>query len=68
MFNKAVMQSEDVFAAEGKEMSCYSAKRKGEVTKLRSFLREQLVEADFKAIVTRLAEKRKEVDQTYKYI
>jgi len=68
MFHRVVLQSEEEFKAEAKDFACFSTKRKAKVGQLRSFLREPLVEKDFKAIVTRLSERRAQVDHAYKFV
>ena len=45
-----------------------AATHKKQVSQLRSALREKITEKDFKSLVTKLVEKRKQVDSSFKYV
>ena len=69
MFHDCVLQSDEEFASADKDLDSPSAiSHKKHVSQLRSALREKLTEKDFKSLVTKLFEKRKQVDQSFKYV
>ena len=69
IFHEVMLQSEESFAGADKDLDSPSTSfHKKHVSQLRSALREKLTESDFKSLVTRLFERRKQVDQSFKYV
>ena len=63
MFHEAMLQSEEDFNGADKDLDSQSAAaHKRQVSQLRSALREKITEKGFKSLVTKLVEKRKQVD------